>query len=366
MSSPTLVRVALGALLAAAACSKGNASPEPGSSAAPSASVWKPRAPEVRVEVAELTQSDESIVLELPGEVEAARDALLAASLGGYVERVLAKVGDRVKKGQALAWVDSATHSARSRQAKVEVDAAHRELERAKALGGAIPKAELEAAETRYKAAKATLSAARVASSRSVIKAPFAGTVVEVEAEVGEVAAPGTPLIRVVQLDPVHVTVSVSDRDVVALSEGMPASVSIKARGQPVGGTVKRIKRAADLQTRAFEAEIEVDNDKREFLPGMIASVRLEPKSQGQHIVISQDWLITRGKNVGVFRVEKDTAHWQPVELGPVMRDRVIVDKGLRAGQTIVITGHRELVDRDRLLISRRGKCCKNGRVEFE
>ncbi len=349
----------------ASGCSKSNAKPEAAASSAPAASA-PASTPVVRVEVAELSMSQETLSLNLPGEVEAARDALLAASLGGHVERVHVKTGDRVKRGQALVWVDSASHRARLKQARVEVEAAERELARAKALGKAIPKAELDAADTRLRAARAAVNTARVSASRAVIQAPFTGTVVDVDVEVGEVAAPGAPLVRVVQLDPVLVTVAVSDRDVVALKEGAPAQVRFSARGKSAQGIVKTIKRAADLRTRAFEAEIEVKNPNGEYLPGMIASVNLETTAERKQIVLSQDWLVTRSKDVGVFVVQADVARWRLLQLGPVMRDRVAVDAGLKAGETIVIAGHRELVDGDRLLVSRRGKCCREGRVEFE
>ena len=64
------------------------------------------------------------------------------------------------------------------------------------------------------------------------------------------------------QLDPAKVTVSLSERDVVSLSEGMPAKVSLPASaGLVLPGKVKHIQRAADLKTRTFIAEIEVDNE---------------------------------------------------------------------------------------------------------
>ncbi len=354
------------AALALASCSKGKAQPEAGASAQPAGSASPKTGPKVRVEVAELLPTKESLVLELPGEVEAARDALLAASLGGHVERVKVKTGQKVKKGQALVWVDSATHRARASQAKVEYKAAKRELARAKALGTTIPKAEVEAAETRLRAAEAAVSTARVSASRAVIKSPFTGTVVDVDIEVGEVAAPGVPLVRVVKLDPVKVSVAVSDRDVVALKEEMPALVKFAARGETANGQVTRIKRAADLRTRAFQVEVELDNPDGKFLPGMIASVHIDTKSKADQIVINQDWLVTRRKDVGVFLVRGNVARWRPLSLGQVMRDRVVVSKGLTKGDVIVITGHRELVDGDRLIINRRGRCCREGRVEFQ
>src|SRR5690606_23329561 len=103
------------------------------------------------------------------------RDAMLSASLGGYIEQVSVEEGARVKKGDVLARVDSNTYSARLVRAQVEEKAAERELARSESLGGAIATAELDAAQDRLASAKAALAELRVAASRSVINAPFAG-----------------------------------------------------------------------------------------------------------------------------------------------------------------------------------------------
>jgi membrane fusion protein (multidrug efflux system) len=172
--------------------------------------------------------------------------------------------------------------------------------------------------------------------------------------------------VRIVQLDPVKVTVSLSDRDVVALREGMSAKVKVKALPELFEGTVKRLHRAADLSTRAFTAEVEIPNPDEKLLPGMIASVVLDAQFEGKGLVINQDWLVTGIDQNGVFLNENGVAKWRPVQLGPVLRDQVLVTKGLKAGDQLVITGHRELADGDPLLISRQGTCCTGGRVRFD
>ena len=128
-----------------------------------------------RVEVATLKQTDAKLHFRVPGEVEGSRDALLGAPLGGYIERVAVEAGDKVKQHQVLALVDSASHAARSKQAKIELEAAERELKRSQAMADAIPKAELDAAETRVAAAKAAINTHQVNLNYSVINAPFAG-----------------------------------------------------------------------------------------------------------------------------------------------------------------------------------------------
>jgi membrane fusion protein (multidrug efflux system) len=325
-----------------------------------------PAAGRTRVEIAALNESLTKLALTVPGEIEGSRDAMLGAALGGYIESISVEAGSPVKQGQTLVRVDSASHAARLEQAKVELNAAKRELDRAQALAGAIPKAELDAAQTRLDAANAALRGQQVNLNYSVIRAPFAGVVAQIEAEVGEVAAPGTPLLRLVRLDPVKVTVSVPGRDVVALSEGMIARVSTDGAAGVLEGKLAHIQRAADPKTRSFLVEVEVPNPDGRLLPGMIASVRLESESSTKRIVVAQDWLVTGVEQIGGFVEQAGVAKWRPVKLGPVVRNRVVVQEGLKVGDRLVITGHRELAEGDELLVARSGVCCTDGRVVFK
>lgn len=356
------------AALGSSGCNKGTeASPDGSAGASPSVTARSGSV--TRVETAVVEPSAAELVIRLPGEVEASRDAFLASALGGFIEKVDVEAGDEVKKGETLALVDTTSHQVRRYQAKVELDTAKRELERADKLGDALPAAQLDAAQARYDAAKAAYQTAHLQVSRSVISAPFSGKVARVDAEVGEVAAPGQPLIRIVQLDPVKVTVSLSDRDVLAIEEGMAATVTTDARSDIIEGVVSQVQPAADMNTRAFAAEIEMKNGDGGLRPGMIANVQIQTHSEGdtgKELVIPQDWLVTKPSKLGVFLNEGGVARWRTIEVGSVVRDQVVVLDGLKSGDELVINGHRELADGDALLVARRGVCCTEGRVVFE
>ena len=364
------IAMALAALLCGCQGGDHTAAPDPATSpsasARPGQADGQRQAEAQRVEVAVMRPSAADLALSLPGEVEASRDANLAAALGGYVERVNVEAGDEVRKGQVLAMIDSKTHSARLAQAKVELDTAKTELKRVEKLKGAVPAARLDAAQARVDAAKAAYRSAAVMVERSVITSPFAGVVARCDAEVGEVAPPGAPLIRVVQLDPIKVSVSLSDRDVGSVKEGMEASVTADARASVIKGKVSHIRPAADTNTRSFIAEVSIDNGTRELLPGMIATVSLTAQLSEKQIVVSQDWLVTKPKELGAFVNVDGVARWRTVKAGAVVRDRVVVLEGIKEGDELIIAGHRELADGDRLIVARKGTCCREGRVYFD
>lgn len=323
------------------------------------------RSAATRVELATIEESEASIELVLPGEINGARDAILGAAIGGFIERVLVENGDEVRQGQVLIRVDTESASARLAQSAVELRSAEREVGRGNRLGAALAQAQRDAYQTRFDAAEAAHRSARIAVSRSVIRAPFPGVIANIEADRGEVAAPGQPLVRLVELDEVKVTISVSDRDVVTLREGMPARISTDAASGIFEGVVSHINPTADMQTRSFLVDISVENPERRLLPGMIAQVRVTAALDEAALVIPQDWVVTKLDGLGVFLEEDGQAVWRSVALGPVVRNQVVVNEGLELGARVITTGHRELEEGDPVLVVREGRCCTEGRVRY-
>lgn len=318
-----------------------------------------------RVEVITLENSEARLELDLPGEVGGDRDANLAAANGGYVEKVLVSEGETVKAGQALAYIDSALYGAQLEQAEAQLEQAATDLERVEKLGDMASPAQLQGARTQHKVAVAAAKQARNRMSRAIVRAPFEGVVAGVGVERGEAVGPGAPVIRVVQLDPAVVNLSVSDRDVVSLEPGMPVTISTASRSETYEGVVARVSPAADLRTRSFPVEIEVANPERRLMPGMIARVKVGRSLAESATVVPQDWIVTRREKRGVFLVAENTAVWRDVVLGDVIHDQVIIESGIEPGDQVVITGHRDLVDGDSLILSREGTCCSQGRPVF-
>lgn len=319
-----------------------------------------------RVEVAVLEPSTASLHSVIPGEVEGSRDATLASAQGGPIERLLVREGQKVKRGQLLMLVDEAMYTIRLRQAETRLRSAQRDVERAQGLGTALATAERDRRQTLVDAAQQELDLAKLQLSRSRIEAPFSGVISKLYAELGEVAGPAAPLIDLVQLDPVHVVMSVPDRDLSAVQPGLDVEVRVAALPDAFHGKIARISPTGDQDTRAFEAEVSVDNPAGHLKPGMIASVQLDRTIAEGAFVVPQDWLVTRLNGVGVFLDDDGKARFVKVTPGQVVRDQVIVREGLSEGARLVIKGHRNLADGDPLSIAREGVCCTDGRVRFD
>ncbi len=355
MIRPLLVTLVLFGL---AAC--GGAHPEAGLVDAAT-----PDALAVRVEVAQLKSSRSEITVRLPGEVEGREDALLASALGGLVEAVRVEEGMQVKAGAALVEVDEDLYAAQVDQAEAQLAQAKDDLARTERMGDLATEAERMGRATQVRVAEAQARIARTQLARATVRAPFDGTVGSVGVDVGEMAAPGAPVVRLVALDPVVISLSVSDRDVIVLQPGLPARVSTAANTGIREGKVSKVSPIADLSTRSFMVEVEVPNPKHDLLPGMIAQVEIDRAMPDDALAIPQDWVVTRLDGYGVFVVVDGIARWRPVTLGAVVRSTVVVREGLAADDVLVTVGQHHLVDGDRVLVGRQGVCCEEGRAVY-
>jgi membrane fusion protein (multidrug efflux system) len=337
----------------------------PGEQVAPMPELSEPEDPGARVEIARLNPSGLQLDLELPGEVSGFRDVLLASPMGGLVKAVHVDLGDAVSENEVVVAVDHGALSAQLLQAEAQLALAQAELARTTQMGDLAVGAETDARKAQVAIAEAGVQLVKSQLAHAVVRSPIAGVVVGRNIDPGEFAAPGTPLLRVVQLDPVKISISVSDRDVVALQPGLPAQVTTAALGDLRMGTVRSIGQAADLSTRSFLVEVEVPNPDKKLLPGMIAKVKVGRGLGEGALVIPQDWLVTRLDGYGVFVAEGETARWRQVTLGDIVRGQVVVQSGLQSGDRVVMTGQHDLVEGDKLLVSREGTCCADGRAQF-
>lgn len=360
----TRVRATIGLLVAfmAAACSQAGAEQQVALEELQAAAAGDPTA---RVEVVALKSSRSALTLQLPGEVQGWHDALLSSPTGGLIEEVRVSAGDEVKSGATLVAVDRDPAYARLKQTKAALAMVKDELARAQRLGDLAVEAQLSSLRSRVVMAEADVSMARSNLARTVITAPFSGTIGMVGVEKGEVTQPGVPAVRLVQLDPVKVVLSVADRDVVALEKGLPARVETPASGQILAGTISHVGPVADLSTRSFLVEVEVPNEDRSLLPGMIARVSVDKQITEGALLLPQQWLVTKLDGYGVFVIEDDVARWRDIKLGAVVRSQVVVREGLAEGDRIVVVGQHGLVDGDAVLIGREGVCCEDGRPSF-
>jgi RND family efflux transporter MFP subunit len=276
------------------------------------------------------------------------RQATLSTKLMGTVTDVLVREGDRVGAGQPLARIDARELGAKAVQVRANIDAAaaaHRDataqVERIRALyrDSAATRAQLDAAEAGYARAAAGLEAARAASTEldavaaySTIRAPFAGTVTQRFVDPGAFAAPGAPIVAVLDDRQLRITVFATPELARALRRGQPVDGTVEAR--PVRATIEGTVPSATGNLYTINAL--VPNDDRAVAAGGAATLYL-PLGDRAALVVPAAAVIREGDLTGVLlRAEEgDVRRW--VRLGREYEQVVEVISGLRAGDHVVV-----------------------------
>ena len=235
----------------------------------------KPAPPEepvraVKVLTVGLTSFDSG--LEYAGEVKARVESRLGLRVAGKITQRTVEVGQRVKAGQVLARLDPrdyqlATDAGRAQvvAATTQRDLAAADLARYKALKDQnfISGAELERREATLKAAQAALDQAQAQlagqgnqAAYTQLVADVSGVVTAVEAEVGQVVAAGTPVVRIAQDGPRDVVFAVPEDKLARVPAGSTVTVRPWSGGAALSGTVREVAASADPVTRTFPVKV--------------------------------------------------------------------------------------------------------------
>jgi membrane fusion protein, multidrug efflux system len=313
--------------------------------------------PPVNVAAARVQTATLSERIELSGRLEPWVEVRVASELGGMVEEVSFQKGASIKQGQVLARIGSDMHQAALAEAEALLAGAEATYNRALQLveRQAVPRQQAINATAEYEAARARVAQNRLRLERSVIRGPVGGVAITRDIEPGEVLAPGTIVTTIHRVDQLKAVVGIPDNDIALFRRTGTARVHVDAwPGREFEGRMHFVAPSATGSTRTFPAEIAVDNRDRALRPGMIARVSLVRRSYPAAVVVPRDVLQERDTGTVAVLLDGDVARVRPVRLGAVEGDRVVIDEGLTAGEWLIVSGHRGLVDGQRVQVVER------------
>lgn len=344
------------------------------------------------VQTAKATRQAVTRTIVAIGELVAREDATLSVKVSGRLHRIEVDLGDSVALGQLLAQVEPRDYELELRQAEAflaqararlglplhgqqdDVDPAetstvqqararlveaqlNRERFGKLAEQGILAQSELEAAEAAYEvAANVHRNALEEANNRlaqllqrrveveiaqkrlvdSSVLAPFAGTVLERRASVGEYLPVGTPILTLVATDPLRLRLEVSEREAGVVRAGQP--VRILTEGQPTDytGAIRRVSPSIDSTTRMLKVEADVPND-GSLRPGAFVQAQITVAQAENTITVPLQALVTFAGIEKVFVIEAGKAVERNVTTGRRHADWVELVHGLGDGELVIL-----------------------------
>ncbi len=302
------------------------------------------------------------LTVETTGVIRSKYEIPITPEIAGRISGKDRDVGDAVHKGDVILRLDPEPYDlallqaeASYRSAQTTCEQARRDYERAVQLRRSedISQYELETAELAKRTAEATLQSAEAAlklAQRNArltrITSPIDGVVAALKAQIGQQVVPGTPLGTVVSRDSLEIEVDVSDRFVVLIRRGDEVELTVTAYPQrSFTGRVRSVGSAGMNLAKSFPILIDVNNPNGLLMPGMIARVSILYERRRNALIIPRDALVLGAESPEVFIVQGKRAYSRGVELGPGQGERVIVESGLSAGDTLVVRGQNVLRD---------------------
>ena len=234
--------------------------------------------------------------LDYVDDIKAQDEAVIYPKVGGKVIEKVKEEGDKVNKGDVVAYIDRD--------------------------------------EVGFKFEKAP------------VESPLTGIIGRTYVDKGTSVTPQSPIALVVDMDKVKIKLDITEEYLPRIVLGQRAQVSLQAYPEErFSGVVSKISPVLDLETRTAPIEVIIPNSDHRLKSGMFAQVQLVLEEHKDALVIAKEAIMGRGDGVYVYTVEANTARQKNIKLGIHHGSLYEVKEGLKAGDLVVVMGQQKLYD---------------------
>jgi RND family efflux transporter MFP subunit len=289
---------------------------------------------------------------ETVGTVRAKLHAVIEAKVSGKIDRMLVVPGQRVPAGELLATVDAREMQAQYDQAVAVRQQAESDLKRATDLfhQNILSPSEFDAAQSRFHVADAAAMAAKTLLDYTRVTAPFDGVITRKDADVGDLAVPGKPLLEMEDARNLRLETDVSEAlmDKITLGDRLPVRIGVL--GTNLEGVVSEIAPSADSNSRTFLVKLDLP-----AVPGLRAGQfgrAAVPVGETSALCVPASAVVQRGQMELVFIAVKGRVQMRIVKTGKHAGDEVELVSGVDPGEFVVVSGAGNLVDGQAVVVN--------------
>ena len=274
----------------------------------------------------------------------------------GVVKRMLVNEGQAVGKGQLIAEMDDTQARNLLSGAEAQMAQANDALERYKMLhdNGSLPEVQWVEIQSKVAQAKSQLEVAKKNLADCRLVAPVGGIVGKKMIGTGETALPSQAVVSILNISTVKVKVAIPEAEISSIGSNTASMIHVEAVNSSYSGG--RIEKGvqADALTHTYDIRINVANEGRKLLPGMVASVQFAENQLQQTQQLSLPVTAIQKKADGslfVWTVGNDsTAHRTAVTTGETAGNRIVVTTGISDGNRVVTEGYQKLSENTRVV----------------
>jgi len=216
--------------------------------------------------------------LDIQGNVDTKENIIVQPEFSGTLTSLTVKAGQKVAKGQILGRIDDAGMSQQLAQVQTQYELAKTTYERQKNLWDQKIGSEIQylQAQTQMNSLQKSIGQMKAQLAKTVIRAPFTGTIDEVFVEKGQVVAPGPQgLMRIVNLGNMFVSTSVPESYIGKLKVGTEVDVFLTSLGKTYKGKVRQVGNFINPNNRSFGIEVSIPNPENLLRPNQVAKLKI-------------------------------------------------------------------------------------------
>jgi RND family efflux transporter MFP subunit len=295
---------------------------------------------------AETIQRKERVATEeVVGTVRAKLRSVIEAKVSGKIEKMLVVPGETVKAGELLAQLDAREIQSQLDQALALRQQADSDLKRIAPLAQqrVMSQTELDSAQAKFSVAEAAVTQAQTMLGYTKILAPFDGIITRKYSDVGDLAAPGKPLLEMEDAKILRLEVDAPEAVIgnVALGDKLP--VRIANMTNELESVVGEISPAADANSRTFLVKLNLP-PAAGLRAGQFGRA-IMPVGETSALRVPATAVVQRGQMETVFVVANGKAQLRLVKTGKTVGNEIEVVSGLDAGERVVVEGAGQLLD---------------------
>lgn len=290
---------------------------------------------------------------EVTGSLEAVEQASISPEQGGQIKQILVKEGDRVAAGTVLARLNTSVVQSSLEEVDNGIELAQSVFDRQARLWEQKIGSEIQylEAENRLENLQKKRETVLAQMAMSTLKAPFAGVIDRIFQKEGELAAPGQPMLTLVNMSEMKVRADISENYVQAVKKNAKVDVDFPSFGISTTATIAQVSNIINPSNRTFSVEVRIPNTSGTLKPNGIATLKIKDFEVAEALVVPAISIGNDGKGAFLFVINEEEGKTKAikkyVKTGRTSAGQTRVLEGLTNGDRVVIEGYNEVANGD-------------------
>lgn len=295
--------------------------------------------------------------IDVQGKVDAEQNTIATSKVPGVITRLLVQPGQAVRAGQTLGTIDNSVLIQNKNQLQTQLDFATTVYEKQKRLWDQKIGTEIQylTAKNQKESLEKSMSTLQEQISMYNITSPINGVIDGVDVKIGQIAAPGMPIFRVVNLNKLKVVSDIAESYISKVHLGDAVTINFPDLKKEIKGKITFVSKNIDPLNRSFKCDVAIsDPDVR---PNMVSIVRITDYENAAAIAVPIN-AVQAGEDGNYLMLTelkngKQIATIRKVITGLTSDGKTEIKEGLKAGESIITNGYQELVDGQEIVIKK-------------